>query len=106
MVTRLLPPTTPALRDPEARPYFLWWTATTVGQFREHLKDPDRDRRAYWLGALLREANSRDVWEFVTPGEIRALWPALVRHLGRSRAMWAWLLGLKDTGWPPPEAKA
>jgi hypothetical protein len=44
------------------------------------------------MGALLREANTRDVWLFVTPDEIRKAWPHLMRHLGRSRAMWTYLL--------------
>ncbi len=57
------------------------------------------------MGALLREANSRDVWVFVTPDEIRELWPELGRHLGRGRAMWAWLLELPERPWPPPEAR-
>ena len=52
------------------------------------------------MGALLREANSRDVWLFTTVSQIRADWPHLLRHLGRSRDMWAWLLDL-DGRWPP-----
>jgi hypothetical protein len=56
------------------------------------------------MGAILREANTRDVWVFVRPDEIRALWPRLLRHLGRARERWAWLLGLDPT-WPPPEAR-
>ena len=91
----------PSLGDPAARPYFLWWTDATVADFGVHLQDPDPERRAYWLGALLREANTRDVWLFVTPAEIREAWPLLLRHLGRARAMWAYLLGLEDPGWPP-----
>jgi hypothetical protein len=102
----LLPPTSPALLEPQTRPYFLWWTETTVGELREHLTNSDLDRRAYWMGALLREANTRDVWVFVTPDDIRSLWPKLRRHLGRSRAMWAFLLGLHDAGWPPSEARS
>ncbi len=47
------------------------------------------------------EANTRDVRLFVEPAEIRALWPRLIRHLGRSRDMWAWLLGLPSPEWPP-----
>jgi hypothetical protein len=87
-----LPPTSPALCDPDSRPYFLWWTDATVEDFRRHLQDPDTGRRTYWMGALLREANTRDVWLFVTPDEIRKAWPDLLRHLGRSRAMWNYLL--------------
>ena len=48
------------------------------------------------MAALLREANSRDVWLFVTADEVRALWPRLIRYLGRSRRMWAWFLKLPE----------
>ena len=96
-----LPPTTDTLLDKDSRPYFLWWTEVTVGEFKEHLQAEDPEERAYWMGALLREANTRDVWPFVSSAEIRALWPYLVRHLGASRDMWAWLLGLPKPEWPP-----
>ena len=101
----MLPPTDPALRDPGTRPYFLWWTDATVADLRRHLASDAPAERAYWLGALLREANSRDVWLFVTPADIRAHWPALLRHLGRRREMWGWLLGLDATWPPPPDAR-
>lgn len=52
-------------------------------------------------GALLREANTQDVWLFVNPEEIRALWPHLIHYLGPSRDMWAWLLKLPPPDWPP-----
>jgi hypothetical protein len=96
-----LPPTPAALIAGHERPYFLWWSDRTLDQFRALLSDPDPEMRAYWLGALLREANTRDVWLFVTPDQIREAWPRLIRHLGRSRAMWAYLLDLEDPGWPP-----
>jgi hypothetical protein len=101
----ILPPTSEALRDDATRPYFLWWTDATVGDLRSKLRDPDPLVRAYWMGALLREANTRDVWLFVKADEIRAQWPLLLRHLGRSRSMWAWLLGLPEPIWPPAEAR-
>jgi hypothetical protein len=100
-----LPPTSDTLRDNTTHPYFLWWCEATIGDLRAALRSPDLDERAYWMGALLREANTRDVWLYVTPGEIRALWSRLVRHLGRSKAMWAFLLDLEDLEWPPPEAR-
>jgi hypothetical protein len=105
MLVIVLPPTTPELLREDARPYFAWWTDITVGQFRALLQDADPDVRAYWLGVLLREANTRDVWLFVTPADIRAQWPSLMRHLGRARQMWAWLLDLPLAGWPPSEAR-
>ena len=96
-----LPPTSEFLRDDSTRPYFLWWTDTTVGQLKEHLASSDPEERAYWMGALLREANTRDVWLFVTSDDVLALWPRLIRYLGRSRQMWAWLLKLPPPEWPP-----
>lgn len=97
-----LPPTSRDLADESKRPYFLWWADVNAGQLRLLLRSSDLDERAYWMGALLREANTRDVWVFVTPADIRANWSRLLRHLGRSRAMWGYLLGL-DATWPPPE---
>jgi len=99
-----LGPTTPELLRDDARPYFLFWTDATVADLRAHLASTDQEERAYWMGALLREANTRDVWLFVTQDEIRALWSRLVRYLGRARAMWAYLLGLPEPTWPPSEA--
>lgn len=90
----LLPPTSDALLDAAHRPYFLWWLDCSVGELRQHLASEDARTRAYYLGALLREANTRDVWLFTTPEEVRASWPQIVRHLGRSRARWEWLLGM------------
>jgi hypothetical protein len=91
------PPTTPALLDSAARPYCLWWTDLTVGEYRRRLQSSSSMERAYWLGALLREANTRDVWLFTTPSEIRMLWPELRRHLGRARARWAFLLDIVES---------
>lgn len=87
-----------------ARPYFVWWADVTVGDLKQKLASGDIEQRSYWLGALLREANTRDVWLFTTPAEIRAHWPHLVRYLGSGRQRWAWLLDIPDAGWPPPEA--
>ena len=89
-----LPPTTPDLLRSDHHPYFLWWADCDVEAFRAHLESSDDSERAYWLAALLREANSRDVWLFTTPTKIREQWPSLLPHLGRARLMWGWLLGL------------
>ena len=100
-----LPPTTASLFHDDARPYFLWWTDCTVGELKARLRSPRAEERAYWLGALLREANTRDVWLFTTVDEIRTQWDQVLRHLGKSREMWAWLLGLPRPVWPPLEAR-
>lgn len=92
----MLPPTSQDLLNDETRPYFLWWLDATVGDLRRHLQSDSEQVRAYWLGSLLREANSRDVWLYTTPDEVRALWPAVYRHLGRSRKLWSHLLQLPE----------
>lgn len=101
-----LPPTSLTLFDDDSHPYFLWWADVSVGTFRRLLGSADAETRAYWMGALLREANSRDVWLFVRPRDIRLLWPRLVRYLGRNRDMWAYLLDLPTTPWPPEESRS
>ena len=102
----MLPPTTEELRNPEHRPYYLWWLDANVADLRRELASPDLETRAYWMGALLREANTRDVWLFVSEQDIVALWPQLTRHLGKARARWAWLMQLPLLPWPPAEAHA
>jgi hypothetical protein len=97
----VLPPTSAELVEPSSRPYFLWWTDATVGMLRGYLASSDAAERAYWTGALLREANTRDVWLFVTPDDVRTQWALLQRHLGRSRGLWAYLLDLEARTWPP-----
>jgi hypothetical protein len=100
----VLPPTDPNLADPDARPYFLWWTDLTVADLQQRLASSDPAERAYWMGALLREANTRDVWMFVTPQRIRDTWSSVLRHLGRRREFWGFLLDLDPT-WPPTHAR-
>jgi hypothetical protein len=97
MVERL-PPTSPDLFDPETRPYFLWWTDLTVGGLHDKLAGDDAVERGYRLGALLREANSRDIWLFTSPEVLRAEWSHILRHLGRARQRWAWLLDMPEDG--------
>ncbi len=102
MSAERLPPTTASLLDDAARPYFLWWTNATVGELKQHLAASDPEERAYWMGALLREANTRDVPLFVDAQQIRQHWHRLIRYLGRSRDMWAWILEMPKPTWPPP----
>jgi hypothetical protein len=76
----VLPPTSADLTDPACRPYCLWWTDATVADLRSHLSSADPEERAYWSGALLREANTRDVWLYVTPDDVRAQRDRLLRY--------------------------
>jgi hypothetical protein len=81
----------------------LWWLDATVADVHAALASEDARRRGYFLGALLREANSRDVWLFTNPDAIRRDWEWIPPHLGRSRKMWGWLLGM-SAEWPPAAA--
>lgn len=84
---------TPASRltDGQGRPYFLWDCDLTLDQFKQVLNDPDAEVRAYAVGKLMRQAKPDDVFLFVSPGVIRALWPRLSRYLGHTRGFWTWL---------------
>jgi hypothetical protein len=79
------------LTDGRNRPYFLWDCGLTLDEFRKGLEDPDPEVRAYLIGKLMRQAKPDDVFLFVRPREIRALWPSLTRYLGRTREFWSWL---------------
>lgn len=63
----------------------------TLEEFQEGLRNPDPDVRGYLVGKLMRQAKPDDVFSFVSPKEIRELWPKIERYLGRSRAFWTWL---------------
>lgn len=85
---------TPAdrLTDAVGRPYFLWDDEMTIDAFRDKLRDPDADVRAYFIGKLMRQAKPDDVFSFVTLDEIGALWGRLERYLGNTRDFWRWLM--------------
>lgn len=89
----VLAPTPPdRLVDERGRPYFSWDDDLTLDAFRERLRDPDPEVRAYFLGKLLRQAKPDDVLAFVSMEDVRRQWDAVERYLGRTRDFWAWLL--------------
>jgi len=81
------------LDDPAAVPYFLWDEPMTTAELRGRLATASEIERDRLLGKILREARDTDVWRFVTPVELSTRWPGLVRHLGRRKAFWEFLLG-------------
>lgn len=81
------------LDDPTAIPYFLWDEPMTVAEFRQRLATASAPEQNRLLGKLLREARDTDVWKFTSPAEVWRRWPLIVRHLGRRRAFWEFLLG-------------
>ncbi len=87
------PPLTLNLDDPEGRPYFLWDETTTNRALRRALVEAAPSEKARLLGKLMREARDTDVWRFTTVAEVRSLFPAIKRYLGRRRAFWQYLLG-------------
>jgi hypothetical protein len=92
MGTRAVPLSTD-FDDPEAVPYFLWDEPMTVGELRRRLADGSSAERSRLLAKILREARDPDVWRFTSPQEVVEAWPRLVRHLGRRRSFWEYLLG-------------
>lgn len=92
-MSALAPTPLDRLVDANGRPYFLWDEDLTLDMFRDRLIDPDPEVRAYYVGKLMRQAKPDDVFTFVNLQEIKALFPLVVRYLGRSREFWIWLLG-------------
>jgi hypothetical protein len=90
----ILNPTSPdRMVDSSGRPYFLWDLDMTLGEFRERLRSSELQVRGYLVGKLMRQAKPDDVFLFVSPREIAALWPVLRPFLGTTAEFWAWLLG-------------
>lgn len=85
-------PLTTNLDRPDAVPYFLWDDPMTVGELRDRLRSLSSPERARLLAKILREARDTDVWIFTSPPEVVAQWSRLVRHLGRRRRFWEFLL--------------
>lgn len=79
--------------DRHGRPYFLWDNELTLDQFVEQLRTGDEGGRSYLIAKLMRQAKPDDVFSFVRLSEIAGLWPRIHSRLGRTRAMWTWLLG-------------
>jgi hypothetical protein len=80
------------LDDPEAIPYFLWDEPMSVAQLKDRLQTASHAERTRLLAKILREARDPDVWKFITPDELRRLWPEVRRRLGRRRSFWEFLL--------------
>jgi hypothetical protein len=80
------------LDEPEAIPYFLWDEPMTVAELRRRLASASAAEQSRLLGKILREARDPDVWRFVRPQDVLEAWPRLVRHLGRRRQFWEYLL--------------
>jgi hypothetical protein len=84
------------LVDARGRPYFLWDLDMTLDEFRQGLRDPDPEVRAYLAGKLLRQAKPGDVLTFLSLDQVRDLWPLLSRYLGRTREAWRARLGIDE----------
>lgn len=80
------------LNSPDSIPYFLWDEPMTVGELRRKLVASSEPERVRLLGKVLREARDTDVWKFITPSELLAVWDKVERHLGRRRPFWRFLI--------------
>jgi hypothetical protein len=81
------------------RPYFLWDVDVTEDELRRRLQVPDLDARAQWQACVMREARFEDVWRYVTLDAVLSNWVHIVRHLGRRRRFWEFLIeGWREDG--------
>lgn len=90
---RAMRPLSVDLDDDTRRPWFLWDEDTSLRELKAALRVPGEERDRL-LAKLLREANDREVWRFVTPQEVADALPRLERRIGRRRApFWKFLIG-------------
>ena len=80
------------VRRDDVRPYFLWDEPLTAGELRRIVKDPSHPERLRYVERILREARVDDVWAFLTPQDVAAVWPGSRGHLGRREPVWELLL--------------
>lgn len=85
-------PLTFDLKQADHTPYFLWDEPTTLVDFQKILRAGSPEKKRYYLGKLLREADYPDVWRWTTPQEIFAIWKEISPYLGRKRGFWEYLL--------------
>lgn len=104
IISEMLPPTTDTLLDDGAVPYFVWDTRETVGEIRRVLAGNDQRHRDELILRLLREANTRDVWVFISWKDIDEAWPRIAHRLGRARGLWDLMRRRRahNLGEPPP----
>ncbi len=84
-------PLTRDLLMEDMRPYFLWDEDTSIRELRRILASGDTAKRNYYIAKIMREARDDEVWQFVSVGEVRAVWRELEPKLGRSRGFWEFM---------------
>ena len=93
MARMVLNPTPPdRLCDAAGHPYFLWDNDQTLEEFKDLLAHPDPTVRAHAIGKLMRQARTDDALALLDLRIVERDWSLIVRHLGRRRAFWTWLI--------------
>jgi hypothetical protein len=78
--------------DAASMPDFCWDRRLTVGQIRDQLREatgPAWVRLAAWI---MREAAFAEVWQFLTPQQVRDHLDQLAPFLGRRRDFWRFII--------------
>jgi hypothetical protein len=74
-------------------PYFCWDRNLTAGQIRSQLRTttgPEWIRLASWI---MREAAVADVWEFLSPRDVKEHLDELTPFLYKRKDFWHYLIG-------------
>lgn len=85
-------PLTRDLTRDDLVPYFFWDEDVSIAEYKAVLRGHDTFERDRLLGKMLREANDRDVWSFVTPREVADSLDRLERRIGRRFGFWRYLI--------------
>jgi hypothetical protein len=58
-------------------PYFMWDYDLTGADIRATLPGDDEDQKAWIVARLLESARYKDIWQYISLAELRAIFPKL-----------------------------
>ena len=74
------------------RPYFLWDYDVDEDEFRRIIREGTDVQKAWATSRLINHAKWSDIWKYVTPTQVEALFPKLSFWPKQTREVWEYAL--------------
>jgi len=78
------------MRDDDV-PYFMWDERLTCAELKHQLRTAPMPRRIDLMAKIMRDANDRDVWDYMTPGDLATFGAEIFPRLGWHKGFWVFL---------------